>query len=242
AAPSEAAPWAASEGECLAERTLLNPFDEVALEAALRFRESGLARQVTVVTVGPVAWEEFLRTALAMGADRALRVEGCAGLEPLWVARSLAAVAQEEESRLLLTGRQAVDNDHGQTGAMAAALLGWGHISCATELVLHPDEAWVRRLEATGVAQWAVPLPAVISVEWNLNGIQESGGPRYASLPNIMKARRKPLEPLSPDRWGLSLTPRSRCLALHPPAARPAGRPLASVEELVAFLRRAESR
>ena len=229
-------PFAIADANHLDEPTLLNPFDEVALEAAIRFREEGLASQVTVITVGPVAWEEYLRTALAMGADRALRVEACAGLEPLSVAKCLAATAQEEATDLLLTGRQAVDTDHAQTGAMTAALLGWGQLTCATEICLQPGEAWVLRAVEEGMERWAVGLPAVITVEWHLNAIQETGGPRYASLPNIMRARRKPLELLSPHRWGLLLTPRIRCLALQPPPARPAGRPLQTVEALLTAL------
>ncbi|MEO5339286.1 MAG: electron transfer flavoprotein subunit beta/FixA family protein [Magnetococcus sp. MYC-9] len=235
-------PWSSPGGTSLGVATLLNPFDEVALEAAIRFREAGVASQVTVVTVGPPVWEEHLRTALAMGADRALRVEADAGLEPLSVAKCLAAAARHEEADLLLTGRQGVDADHGQTGVMTAALLGWGQLTCATRIDLQTGEVWVVRETKEGAERWAVPLPAVITVDWCLNGIQEDGGPRYASLPNIMKARRKPLERFSPDHWGLPLTPRLHCLAVQPPAIRPPGRALQSVEALGEVLCRAVGR
>ncbi len=221
------------------EPTLLNPFDEIALEAAIRFRENGVATQVTVITIGPLAWEGHLRTALAMGADRALRVEAPAGLEPLSVAKCLAAAARREGIDLLLTGRQAVDEGHNQTGQMTAALLGWGEVTEATQIAIQPGEVVVLREVESGLEQWTVPLPAVITVEWRLNAIHETGGPRYASLPNIMKARRKPLEQIAPDQWGLVLRPQMQCLARHPPLARPPGQRLQTVDALLTALRQA---
>lgn len=229
-------PWGASGDGQTVERTLINPFDEIALEAAIRWRETGEAAQVTVVTVGPVAWESDLHTALAMGADRAFRIEAPADLEPLLVAHSLAALAREERIDLLLTGRQAVDAAHNQTGEMTAALLGWGQVSHAIHIVCQAGEAIVLREVEEGLERWAVPLPAVITVEWRLNGIHETGGPRYASLPNIMRARRKPLERLSPDRWGLTRTPHLSCLAITPPSPRPPGRQVQSVADLLTAL------
>ncbi|MBF0461776.1 MAG: electron transfer flavoprotein subunit beta/FixA family protein [Magnetococcales bacterium] len=232
-------PWPTADASRMTEQTLLNPFDEMALEAAIRFRETGVASQVTVVTVGPLAWEDYLRTALAMGADRAFRVDAPAGWEPLSVAHCLAALAQEESVDLLLTGRQAVDAGHNQTGPMTAALLGWGQVTHAVQILLQAGEAVVLRETERGLERWAVQLPAVITVEWRLNAIHETGGPRYASLPNIMRARRKPLTCLSPDRWGLVLTPHLQCLALQPPPLRPVGQRLQTVDALRAALHEA---
>ncbi|MBF0400095.1 MAG: electron transfer flavoprotein subunit beta/FixA family protein [Magnetococcales bacterium] len=231
------APWPAPHaGQQMDEQSLINPFDEIALEAAIRWRESGIASQVTVITVGPSAWEAYLRTALAMGADRAVRIEAPAALEPFAVAQSLAAFVKEAGTELLLTGRQAVDAGYNQTGEMTAALLGWGAVSHATRIEFQDREAVVLRGVENGLERWAVKLPAVITVEWSLNAIHTTGGPRYASLPNIMKARRKPLDQLSPDRWGVHFTPRLHHLALQPPAPRPAGKPLRSVAELLDVL------
>ncbi|MEO5362945.1 MAG: electron transfer flavoprotein subunit beta/FixA family protein [Magnetococcus sp. DMHC-8] len=233
------APASSTGFDDASDPTMLNPFDEIALEAAIRLQESGMVTRVLVVTVGPAAWEETLRTALAMGADRALRVEAPAHLQPLSVARCLAAVAREEQVDLLLTGRQAVDSDHNQTGQMTAALLGWGQITQATQLTIQSGEALVTRAVANGLEQWAVRLPAVITVDWHLNAIPATGGPRYASLPNILKARRKPLERLSPDRWALAWTPHQHTLALQPPAARPPGQRLQTVQALQTALHQA---
>ena len=229
-------PWRASENDRAIEQTLINPFDEIALEAAIRWRETGDAALVTVITVGPLAWESYLHTALAMGADRAFRVEAPADLEPLLVAHCLAGLAREDGTDLLFTGRQAVDTAHNQTGEMTAALLGWGQVSHAIHVTHQAGEAVVLREVENGLERWAVTLPAVITVEWRLNGIHETGGPRYASLPNIMKARRKPLERLSPDRWGKTLTPHLSCLAITPPPPRPPGKQLQSVADLLTAL------
>lgn len=244
----------------LADNTL-NPFDEIALEAALRFRDAPEslpwcdAVQITVLSVGPETWEDGLRTALAMGADRAVRVEAPTDLEPLLVAKCLAALARKENVDLILTGRQSVDEDHHQTGQMIAALLGWGQATCAAEIgfqpspvehnedlthlppTKHPAEAIVLREVEGGLERWALPLPAVITADLRLNAIHETGGPRYASLPNIMKARRKPLERLTPAMLGVEMTPRSRCLALRPPPARPPGKRVETVQELARTLR-----
>ena len=216
----------------------VNPFDEIALEAALRMEE----REIIVISVGPVDWENSLRTALAMGADQAIRVEAPENLEPLWVAHCLAVVARREGVDLILCGRQAVDEDHHQTGQMTAALLGWGQATCAVELGFRPHEtgsrgeAIVLREVDGGLERWAVPLPAVITADLRLNAIHATGGPRYASLPNIMRARRKPLTQLSPEMLGISLTANVRCLALHPSPQRPPGKRVYSVRELVATL------
>lgn len=230
----------------------LNPFDEIALEAALRLRDTPAAfgleavQAVSVVSIGPNVWEEGLRTALAMGADRGIRVEAEAGLEPLSVARCLAAVVTQEGGHLLLTGRQSVDGDHNQTGQMAAALLGWGQATCAAELTFataptgNGREAIVVREVDHGLERWAVSLPAVITVDVRLNGIHETGGPRYASLPNIMRARRKPLHLYSPASLGVDLIPTVRTMARHPPHPRPPGKRLHTMEALVEELRMAQ--
>ena len=241
----------------------INPFDEIALEAALRFRESpaSLAGQrgcdsashiITVVSVGPMDWENSLRTALAMGADQAIRIEAPIDLEPLLVAKCLASLATREGVDLILTGRQSVDGDHNQTGQMTAALLGWGQATCAVDIQFflevsrhetngkhetsgsgHKGEAIVLREVDNGRERWAVPLPAVITVDLRLNAIHETGGPRYASLPNIMRARRKPLRQISPVTLGVSLVPKLHCLAYQQPAMRPPGKRLQTVDELV---------
>ncbi|MEO5350804.1 MAG: electron transfer flavoprotein subunit beta/FixA family protein, partial [Magnetococcus sp. YQC-3] len=227
----------AATPESYPEKTLLNPFDEIALEAALRFQEAGLASRVTVVSVGPAEWEGFLRTALAMGAERALRVEAPPDLEPLAVAQALAAVAIAEQSDLLLTGRQAVDADHNQTGQMTAALLQWGQVTHAIQIALQAGAAEVLREGDRGLEHWSVPLPAVITVDWRLNGIHETGGPRYASLPNIMQARRKPLLLLSPDQLGVTFTRQITPIACLPPTPPPPpGRRVQRVNELLAAL------
>ena len=214
-------------------KTVLNPFDEIALEAAIRLRESGDARQVTAVSVGPEAWEAGLRTALAMGADRGLRVAAAPGLEPLPVARCLAALARREAPGLLIFGRQSVDGDHNQTGQMTAALLGWAVATCASELAMAGDgEVRVVREVDGGLERWTVRLPAVVTVDLRLNT------PRYASLPNIMKARRIPLERVTPAQLGVISPPQLTIRAVGEPPRRPPGVRVADVAALAVELRR----
>ena len=229
---------------------VINPFDEVALEAAIRsceipgFFAADVTRQVIVITVGPMDWENSLRTALAMGAGRAIRIEAPADLEPLLVAQCLSAFTRKEGADLILTGRQSIDGDHNQTGQMTAALLGWGQATCVSELKIqktasNDHEAIVQREVEGGLERWAVPLPAVMTVDLRLNAIHETGGVRYASLPNIMRARRKPLERISPALLGVSLAPKSHCLVLRQPAVRPPGKRLKTVEALISELQAA---
>ena len=216
-------------------KTRINPFDEIALEAAVRFREQGVASQVIAVAIGPESWQESLRTALALGADRAVAVTAAEGLEPLLVAKCLAALAKQEGVTLILAGRQSVDGDNNQTGQMTAALLGWGQATCASRIQLTPDgapdAAVVEREVDGGLETWTIPLPAVITTDLRLNT------PRYASLPNIMKARRKPFHHLTPAQLGLRLVPQIEILSVRETPARPLGKRVRDVAELLAHLR-----
>ncbi|MBF0179398.1 MAG: electron transfer flavoprotein subunit beta/FixA family protein [Magnetococcales bacterium] len=208
-------------------RPVLNPFDEIALEAALRLRETGVAREVVVVGIGPESWEGSLRTALAMGADRALLVVAPDFVAPLSVARLLAALIRREGARLLLAGRQAVDLDHGQTGPLTAGILGWGQAVRVVEWRLEEDLLHARRV-VDGGHEWIVlPLPVVVTVDLGLNT------PRYASLPNIMRARHKPVERILPATLGISIEGSPlETLAVLPPPLRPPGVRVGSVAEL----------
>ncbi|MBF0626884.1 MAG: electron transfer flavoprotein subunit beta/FixA family protein [Magnetococcales bacterium] len=213
-------------------RPVANPLDDNALEAALQLRESGAARTVIAVSVGPAAWEGTLRTALAMGADRAVRVDAPDPLDPLPTARLLAAVAVREGASLLLTGRQAVDRDQGQVGILVAGLLGWGQAAFACGLVV--DEAGRMRVtrEVEGGQEAVVlPLPGVITVDPRLNT------PRYASLPAIMRARAKPVERLAVAALGVELSSGLEWLEWLPPTPRNPGVRVRNVSELVAGLR-----
>ncbi|MBF0097981.1 MAG: electron transfer flavoprotein subunit beta/FixA family protein [Magnetococcales bacterium] len=219
------------------EPTQLNPLDTLALEAALRLREAGQAQRVMVITVGPVRWENHLRTALAMGADEAIVLQSDGEWSPLLVAKGLAAAAQRFAVDLLLCGRQTVDRNHNQTGVMAAALLAWGQMTQATALQVRGDALHVER-EVEGAREgWLLPLPAVVTVDWGLNGIEQSGGVRYASLPNLVKARRKPLLRVVPSEWQLCEKSQVHLRAWQLPEARAGGRRVASLAELLAGLR-----
>ncbi len=211
-------------------RPVMNPFDAIALEAALCLREAGEATEVIVVTVGPVEWEGTVRTALAIGADRAIRVVAEDGLPPLSVAKVLAAVACRESATLIITGRQSVDCDQGQTGPMVAGLLGWGEAAFVVDLQLHNEQLIVKRAVEGGIETVALALPAVITADLQLNT------PRYATLPNIMRARNKPLEQIDLDSLGLSFTGELQRLELNPPRDRKAGIRVKSAEELVSRL------
>jgi electron transfer flavoprotein beta subunit len=209
----------------------MNPFDEIAVEEALRLREAGLANEVVVVSIGPAQAQETLRTALAMGADRALLIRSDAGVEPLAVAKALKVVAETERPGLILLGRQAIDDDCNQTGQMLAALLGWGQATFASKVELAGDEVKVTREVDGGLQVVALPLPAIITTDLRLNE------PRYASLPNIMKAKKKPLEERALADLGISDAPRLQVLSTEEPATRKAGVRVASVLELVDRLR-----
>ena len=213
----------------------MNPFDEISVEAALRLREAGVATEIVVVSVGVKQSQETLRTALAMGADRAILIEATADvhvdIEPLAVAKLLAAVVRDEAPGLVICGKQAIDNDMNATGQMLAALLGWSQATFASELTVTGDTATVTREVDGGLQTIAVKLPAIITVDLRLNE------PRYASLPNIMKAKKKELLEKTPADYGVDVTPRLKVLKTVEPAGRKAGVMVGSVDELIAKLR-----
>ena len=209
----------------------MNPFDEIAVEEALRLKEAGKAEEVVVVSIGPAKAEETLRTALAMGADRAVLVETDDAVEPLAVAKLLKGVIDAEQPGLVITGKQAIDDDSNQTGQMLAALLGWGQATFASKVELGADKATVTREVDGGLQTIDVKLPAVVTTDLRLNE------PRYASLPNIMKAKKKQLDTISAADLGIDFAPRTKTLKVEAPAARSAGIKVASVEELVSKLK-----
>jgi electron transfer flavoprotein beta subunit len=214
----------------------MNPFDEIALEEALRLREAGIASEVIAVSAGSAACQETLRTAMALGADRALLIESEAELQPLAVAKLLRAVVSREAPQLVILGKQAIDVDANQTGQMLAALLGWPQATFASRVAIAAGadgelRATVAREIDGGLETLEMPLPAVITADLRLNE------PRYATLPNIMKARKKPLEVLTPADLGVDVAPRLATLRVAAPPARRAGVRVADVAELVARLK-----
>ncbi|PCI34513.1 MAG: electron transfer flavoprotein subunit beta [Alphaproteobacteria bacterium] len=209
----------------------MNPFDEIAVEEALRIKEAGNADEVIVVSVGPAQAQETLRTALAMGADRAILVKTDEAVEPLAIAKILKAIVGEENPGLVLLGKQAIDNDCNQTAQMLAALLGWPQGTFASEVKLGDGTVNVTREIDGGLETIKLNLPAVVSADLRLNE------PRYASLPNIMKAKRKPLEVKEPADYGVDTARRVTTLKVEEPSKREAGVIVASIKELVAKLR-----
>lgn len=209
----------------------MNPFDEIAVEEALRLREAGKATEVVAVSIGPKEAQETVRTALAMGADRGIVLEADGIVEPLAVAKLLKAIVAEEAPGLVILGKQAIDDDSNQTGQMLAALLGWPQGTFASKLVLGDDSLEVTREVDGGLQTVRLGLPAVLTADLRLNE------PRYASLPNIMKAKKKPIDLRPAAQYGVDLTPRLTVLKTAEPAARPAGCRLASVAELVERLK-----
>jgi electron transfer flavoprotein beta subunit len=205
----------------------MNPFDEIAVEEALKLREAGKATEVIAVSAGVIACQETLRTALAMGADRAVLVETDADLQPLAVAKLLKAVATKEGVGLVILGKQAIDDDSNQTGQMLAALLDWPQATFASKVELGEGTAKVVREIDGGLETVEVKMPAVITVDLRLNT------PRYATLPNIMKAKKKPLDVLKPDALGVDVTPRVKTLKVAEPGKRKAGVMVKDVAELV---------
>lgn len=205
----------------------MNPFDEISVEEALRLKEAGKASEVVVVSIGPAKAEETLRTALAMGADRAILVETDAAVEPLAVAKILKGVVEAEQPGLVIVGKQAIDDDSNQTGQMLSALLGWSQGTFASKVDLGADKATVTREVDGGLQTIDIKLPAVVTTDLRLNE------PRYASLPNIMKAKKKPLDKKTPADFGVDTTPRLTVLKTEEPAGRKAGVKVASVAELV---------
>ncbi|MFV0335270.1 MAG: electron transfer flavoprotein subunit beta/FixA family protein [Tropicimonas sp.] len=213
----------------------MNPFDEIAVEEAIRLREAGKAEEIVVVSIGVKQAQETLRTALAMGADRAILVEAAedvyTDIEPLAVAKILKAIVDEEQPGLVLCGKQAIDNDLNATGQMLAALLGWGQATFASGVEIADDAALVTREVDGGLQVIRARLPAVITVDLRLNE------PRYASLPNIMKAKKKPLDIKTPADYGVDVTPRLQVVKTAEPAERKAGVIVGSVDELLAKLK-----
>jgi electron transfer flavoprotein beta subunit len=209
----------------------MNPFDEISVEEGIRLKEAGKAEEVIVVSIGPAKAEETLRTALAMGADRAILIETDEAVEPLAVAKILKAVVEAEQPGLVLVGKQAIDDDSNQTGQMLAALLGVAQATFASKIELADGKALVTREVDGGLQVVEVKLPAVITTDLRLND------PRYASLPNIMKAKKKPLDKKSPADFGVDITPRVRILKTEEPSGRKAGIKLGSVAELVEKLK-----
>jgi electron transfer flavoprotein beta subunit len=209
----------------------MNPFDEIAIEEAVRLKEKGIATEIVAVSLGFAACSETIRTALAMGADRGILVETDADLQPLAVAKLLRALAERDHPQLIIMGKQAIDDDMNATGQMLAALLGWPQATFASKIVVEGDALHVTREVDGGLETLALPLPALVTTDLRLNE------PRYASLPNIMKARKKPIETITPAALGVDPTPRLKLVKVQEPGGRKAGVKVGSVAELVAKLR-----
>ena len=209
----------------------MNPFDEIAVEEAIRLKEKGIASEVVVVSIGTKQVEETLRTALAVGADRAIAINTDARIEPLAAAKLLAAVAKQEGAQLVIAGKQAIDDDANQTGQMLAALLGWPQATFASKVEIANGEATVTREVDAGLLTIAVTLPAVITTDLRLNE------PRYAKLPDIMKARAKPLAVMTPEQLGVDISPRTNVITVAEPPKRKGGGKVKDVAELVDKLR-----
>ena len=209
----------------------MNPFDEIAVEEAVRLKEKGIATEIVAISVGPAAAAEQIRTALAMGADRGILVETDATVEPLAVAKILKAIAAKEAPQVVLMGKQAIDDDMNATGQMLAALMGWSQGTFASKVELAGGSLKVTREVDGGLETVALTLPAIVTADLRLNE------PRYASLPNIMKARKKPIETIKPADLGVDVTPRLTVLKVEEPPKRQAGVKVGSVQELVEKLR-----
>ncbi|MEW5863433.1 MAG: electron transfer flavoprotein subunit beta/FixA family protein [Pseudomonadota bacterium] len=209
----------------------MNPFDEIAVEEAVRLKEAGIATEIVAVSCGVTACQETLRTALAIGADRAILVETDAELQPLAVAKLLRAVCQKETPQLVILGKQAIDDDANQTGQMLAGLLGWPQATFASKVRIAEGRAEVTREVDGGLETLSIALPAVITTDLRLNE------PRYVTLPNIMKAKKKPLEVLKPDALGVDVAPRLKTLRVAEPPKRKAGVKVPDVKTLVEKLR-----
>jgi len=211
----------------------MNPFDEISVEEAIRLKEAGVASEVVIVSIGEKKATDTIRNALAMGADRGILVTEDQGvdIEPLAVAKILAKVVEEEAPELVILGKQAIDNDMNATGQMLAALLGWGQATFASEMKIEDSKAVVTREVDGGLQTISVNLPAIVTTDLRLNE------PRYASLPNIMKAKKKPLDEKTAADYGVDTTPRLTVVATEEPAGREAGIKVGSVDELIAKLK-----
>ncbi|SFJ00196.1 electron transfer flavoprotein beta subunit [Bosea sp. OK403] len=209
----------------------MNPFDEIAVEEALRLREAGKATEVVVVSIGPAQAAETIRTGLAMGADRGILVKVDGVVEPLAVAKLLKKLVEQESPQLVILGKQAIDDDCNQTGQMLAALLGWPQGTFASKVALEAETVDVTREVDGGLQTVSLKLPAIVTTDLRLNE------PRYASLPNIMKAKKKPLDETSAEALGVDVAPRLKVLNTREPAGRSAGVKVGSVAELVSKLK-----
>jgi electron transfer flavoprotein beta subunit len=209
----------------------MNPFDEIAVEEAIRLKEKGVATEIVAVSIGPAKAQETLRTALAMGADRAILVTSEEEVEPLAVAKILSKIVAEEAPQMVILGKQAIDDDSNQTGQMLAALLGWAQGTFASKVEVDGSAVNVTREVDGGLETVRLNLPAIVTTDLRLNE------PRYASLPNIMKAKSKPLAQKTPGDYGVDITPRLKTLKVTEPSKRQAGVKVASVDELIDKLR-----
>lgn len=209
----------------------MNPFDEIAVEEALRLQEAGKAEEVVAVSIGPSQCQETLRTAMAMGADRGILVETDQEVQPLAVAKILKAIVEKESPDLVILGKQAIDDDSNQTGQMLSALLGWSQGTFLCELALGDGKLEIKREIDGGTQALSLSMPAVVTTDLRLNE------PRYVKLPNIMKAKKKPLDTLTPDELSVDITPRLTLLKAEDPPVREGGVKVADVDELVDKLR-----
>ncbi|MBP6011820.1 MAG: electron transfer flavoprotein subunit beta/FixA family protein [Alphaproteobacteria bacterium] len=209
----------------------MNPFDEIGVEEAIRLKEKGVATEIIAVSVGPQECQETIRTALAMGADRGILVKVPHEVEPIAVAKVLAAIAKAEGPQLIILGKQAIDDDCNQTGQMLAQLLGWGQGTFASKVVIEGGKAEVTREVDGGLQTVKLNLPAIVTTDLRLNE------PRYASLPNIMKAKKKPIDEKSPADYGVDVTPRLKVLKVSEPPKRKGGVKVKTVQELVEKLK-----
>jgi electron transfer flavoprotein beta subunit len=208
----------------------MNPFDEISVEEAVRLKEKGVATEIVVVSIGPAQCSETIRTALAMGADRGILVKTDASVEPLGVAKILKAIAEKEQPQLVIVGKQAIDDDSNQTGQMLSALLGWSQATFASVVETADGQAKVTREVDGGLETIQVKLPAIVTTDLRLNE------PRYASLPNIMKAKKKPIEEMAPDALGVDVSPRVKTLKVVEPPKRQGGSKVKTIDELVSKL------
>jgi electron transfer flavoprotein beta subunit len=209
----------------------MNPFDEIAIEEAVRLKEAGIASEVVAVSCGVAQAQETLRTAMAIGADRSILVETDVVLQPLAVAKILKALAEKEQAQLVILGKQAIDDDSNQTGQMLAALLNWPQATFASKVEIADSQAMVTREVDGGAELLALALPAVITTDLRLNE------PRYTTLPNIMKAKKKPLDTIKPEDLGVDVTPRLKTIRVTEPPVRQAGVMVADVKSLVEKLK-----
>ena len=205
----------------------VNPFCEIGIEEAVRLKEAGTAEEVIAVAIGSSACQEQLRTCLALGADRAILVETDVEAQPLAIAKALQAIQEKEQAKLVIFGKQSIDGDNAQTGQMFAALTGMSQATFASEIKIEGDKAQVTREIDGGLQTLSINLPAMVSTDLRLNE------PRYASLPNIMKAKKKQMDVMSPEELGVDMTPTVEVLSVEPPAEREAGIKVESIEELV---------